>query len=330
MKKLTIFGIGISVSLILGTAGVVAYERSVTSRVSRLLEPDGLPMSVRREPIASHLTERLTVLGSELDQAIGLPYESLPDGGAPCAPWQWKLEHEAWLHVTVERAAPVLKELELLLNEPEAREILKGDESYAGDGAHAQWLMTLRHWTNFLSASAITNSRKGNHEQAAKSLGRALDLARLVNDQSVINICIEQVVIKTVLDAATQIAVEKPGSAIALRNEIEPRLSGRCYEGRGREALLSEYRQFFESTREDQEESPSMVAAVQNALELDSLVTAMEELKGGGFDVQALELNDETGAYLGSLLKVERLEAEFLERCKAKRELIASLASEAR
>lgn len=313
MKPLRTLVLALAAALALLVIGAVGYEHSVSSRMDRLLASKGLPANARRLPADPSLLSRLEELGRQLDSAVGAPGDTLPDGGVPGAPWQWKPEQAASLDALVVDAERVLAELEAFLASPEVQVILESSNSFIGREAVAPKLMRLRHWTNVLSGCALASARRGETEVAAKYLRNACELTRLVDDRSTIGIMICQGVLSITFDAASRIITQFPGSAASVRASIDPFLKDHAKEGEAKRAFLSELRQFFEQVREARS-STTFSKRIAAARDISPLLESMELLARHDFDPPPSDPHHQLDSQIGILASLVKSEEEFRRR----------------
>ena len=281
LKNLGPICIALSVSGALALVGAVTYERSVSARLDDLLDSGSLPQSVRRTPVAPEIVEDLEALMVEVEATVGDWSEPLvpKEYGTAGAPWRWALEHEEWLHETADQVEPILARVDSMLASRKVRRILADDGSYAGKPSRGTSLGKMRYWANLQCASALSKARREQYELAAIRLASALDLARLMNEQTAIGGIIQSVADNIALDAAARILQEQPSASICLQEELEGRLVSLSRDDWSMDAYWSDIVCSFRTIRKALRSPGPYSARFRSVVELDDLISALEQAR---------------------------------------------------
>jgi len=245
-RKLSYAAAALAGLVLLGTLGVVGYERQVHARIDRLLASGTLPARALPDPAAESLARDLERLYVELERVAWGAGDLPPEPRTPFVPRWQEEQREEWAQL-VDTAAPVLDELDQLLESPQARLILDTPGSFVPrSDRQPRRMIRLRGWANALSARAIANARRGEHEQSARSLRHACDLTRLIDDGSVISLMLQIATQVIAFDAAGHIIERHPNAAAALRRELDMPLTELGNFERAKQALEAELGTFLE------------------------------------------------------------------------------------
>lgn len=224
-RLLTYAALGLAGALLVGAAGIVAFERSVESRVDALEASGALPqVPYERHPAGPRIVGEIERLSQELQLAIG---SASALGVPPCVQMWWTDDHRDELARQVAAAEPVLACFDTLMESKDVRAILDR-HAVAVDIDNQPFVAKLggqRYWVNVLAGRAIVQARQGNERAAVQSLVHACELALLADYGSSWSFILQDITIGYVARGAERILEESPAIAPLLQRELDPVLA---------------------------------------------------------------------------------------------------------